>query len=233
MSRFISPRYTDLVPYIPGEQPKDPDIIKLNANETSMPPSPRVLAVLKSERMRHLSRYTDPSSMELKTALSRRYAVRTSEVLVGNGSDEILGLIFLTFFEQARIAYPDVTYGFYRTMARSFGIDHAEIPLRADFTVDVDAYVHSDRHIVLANPNAPTGYVLPVSEIERIVAANPQRLSARRADDVEIPQPRGGAYRLLLRRGIAHQGPGGHEGSVQPLQPQRREHGHRYGVRGG
>lgn len=176
MSRFISPRYTDLVPYIPGEQPKDPDIIKLNANETSMPPSPRVLAVLKSERMRHLGRYTDPSSMELKTALSRRYAVRTSEVLVGNGSDEILGLIFLTFFEQARIAYPDVTYGFYRTMARSFGIDHAEIPLRADFTVDVDAYVHSDRHIVLANPNAPTGYVLPVSEIERIVAANPQRL---------------------------------------------------------
>ena len=141
-----------------------------------MPPSPRVLEVLKSSRMERLGRYTDLSSMELKHAITKRYGVRTSEILVGNGSDEMLGLIFLAFFEQARIAFPDVTYGFYETMAKSFGIDYAKLPLRADFTVDVKGYVETDRHIVLANPNAPTGYVLPVSEIERIVAANPQRL---------------------------------------------------------
>lgn len=176
MSRFLSPRYKDLEPYVLGEQPKDPSIIKLNANETSLPPSPMVLDVLKSERMRHLGRYTDPQSRELKQVLSERYAVRQSEVLVGNGSDEVLGLIFLAFFERARVCFPDVTYGFYETQAKAFGIDYQRMPLKADFTVDVDGYVQTDRNIILANPNAPTGYVLPVSEIERIVAANPDRL---------------------------------------------------------
>lgn len=86
MSRFISPRYEHLEPYIPGEQPRDKDIIKLNANETSMPPSPRVLEVLQSSRMERLGRYTDLSSMELKHAITKRYGVRTSEILVGSGS---------------------------------------------------------------------------------------------------------------------------------------------------
>ena len=176
MSRFISKRYEHMEPYIPGEQPKDRKYIKLNANETSCPPAPEVLEVLRSKRMQGLGRYTDPSSRELKQALAEVHKVKTTEILTGNGSDEILGLIFLTFFESAAICYPDITYGFYETLGKCFAIDCRKMKLNPDFTVDVEAYVNTDRHVILANPNAPTGYVLPVREIERIVAANPQRL---------------------------------------------------------
>lgn len=175
MSRFLSHRYTTLTPYIPGEQPQG-DYIKLNANETSCPPSPAVIRALHSGRMTTLGKYTDPASRELKAALAERYNVGHDEVFVGNGCDEILGFLYLTFFEGARIAFPDVTYGFYQTLAETFGIDYELMPLRADYTVDVDALIATDRHIVLANPNAPTGYVLPVSTIERIAATNPERL---------------------------------------------------------
>lgn len=176
MSRFMSPQYEGLEPYVPGEQPKDRKYIKLNANETSCPPSPAVLAALRSTRMEGLGRYTDPSSREMKRAVADIYQVEPTEVFVGNGSDEILGFIFLTFFEQARICYPDITYGFYETLAKAFSIDAEPMPLKQDFTVDVRAFIKTERHIVLANPNAPTGYVLPVRTIERIVAANPERL---------------------------------------------------------
>ncbi|MBB5336711.1 histidinol-phosphate transaminase [Pectinatus brassicae] len=176
MSRFISERYVNMAPYIPGEQPKDSHFIKLNANETACPPSPKVLEVLASSRMNNLGRYTDPSSMELKKAIAQNYNLKTDQIITGNGSDELLGYIFLTFFERSRICYPDITYGFYKTLADAFAIDQQEIPLKQDFHVDINAYIKSDRHIILANPNAPTGYVLPVSQIEKIVAAKPDRL---------------------------------------------------------
>lgn len=177
MSRFLGKRYENLEKYVPGEQPKDQKYIKLNANETSMKPSPKVLEILKSERMERLGFYADPDAKELRLAVAEKYQVKMEEVFVGNGSDEVLGMIFLAFFDETtKIAYPDITYGFYEGFAKSFAIDGKAIPLKEDFTVDVDAFIESGRYIILANPNAPTGYVLPISEIERMAASDPDRL---------------------------------------------------------
>lgn len=177
MSKFLCGKYDNLEPYAPGEQPKDRKYIKLNANETSMIPSPKVLDVLKSSRMEKLGFYADPDAKEFRNAIASKYDVNMDQVFAGNGSDEVLGFIFLAFFdEKSKIAYPDITYGFYKVFAKSFGIDGKMIPLKDDFTVDVDAFINSGRHIILANPNAPTGYVLPVSEIERMVKSDPNRL---------------------------------------------------------
>ncbi len=177
MSKFLCEKYSNLEPYVPGEQPKDREYIKLNANETSMQPSPKVLEILKSSRMKKLGFYADPDAREFRNAVAERYDVNINQVFAGNGSDEVLGLIFLAFFDQnSKIAYPDITYGFYKVFAKSFGIDGMQIPLKEDFTVDVDGFIESKRHIILANPNAPTGFILPVSEIERMVKSNPERL---------------------------------------------------------
>ncbi|BCN31370.1 histidinol-phosphate transaminase [Anaeromicropila herbilytica] len=177
MSKFLLEKYKNMVAYIPGEQPKDRAYIKLNANETSMKPSPKVLEVLKSSRMNGLGHYADPDAKELRTAIAELNDVAMNQVFVGNGSDEVLGFLFLAYFnEQSKICYPDITYGFYQVFAKTFGINGKQIPLKEDFTVDVDAYVKTNRHVILANPNAPTGYYLPVSEIERIVVSNPNRL---------------------------------------------------------
>ncbi|MGN0145130.1 MAG: histidinol-phosphate transaminase [Clostridium sp.] len=177
MSEFLCKRYSNLEPYVPGEQPKDREYIKLNANETSMKPSPKILEILKSKRMERLGFYADPDAIEFRSAIAKRYDVNVDQVFAGNGSDEVLGLIFLAFFDEtSKIAFPDITYGFYKVFSKSFGIDGKQIPLKDDFTVDVDAFIESGRHIILANPNAPTGFVLPVSEIERMVKSDPDRL---------------------------------------------------------
>ncbi|MDD6771425.1 pyridoxal phosphate-dependent aminotransferase [Inconstantimicrobium porci] len=177
MSEFLCSRYDNLEPYVPGEQPKDKQYIKLNANETSMLPSPNVMKVLKSSRMDRLGFYGDPDAIELRKALAERYDVDIDEVFVGNGSDAVLSVIFLAFFDdKEKIAFPDITYGFYRTFSKSFAIDAMEMPLKDDFTVDVDGYIESGRHIVLANPNAPTGYSIPVSEIERMLKSDSKSL---------------------------------------------------------
>lgn len=177
MSRFLCEKYNNLEPYILGEQSKDRDYIKLNANETSMQPSPNVLEVLKSIRMDKLGFYADPDAKEFRQAIAERYDVNINQVFAGNGSDEVLGLIFLAFFcENSKITYPDITYGFYKVFSKSFGIDGESIALKDDFTVDVDGFIESKRHIILANPNAPTGLILPVEEIERMVSSDPDRL---------------------------------------------------------
>ena len=176
MSRFISKRYKDITPYIPGEQPKDRLYIKLNANETSCEPAPGVRRVLESSRMRNLGRYTEPTALEMRRLAAALCGVRPEEVLAGNGSDEILGWIFQTFFMDASVCYPDITYGFYESLAVGLGIEHHEVPLKDDFTLDVEALCHEKSNIVIANPNAPTGHMVPVSDIERIVAADPNRI---------------------------------------------------------
>ena len=177
MSQFLSKRYSGLEAYVPGEQPQDRTYIKLNANETSMKPSPKILEILKSDRMSRLGFYADPDAMEFRSAIAERYEINADQVFVGNGSDEVLGLIFLAFFdENSKIAYPDITYGFYKVFSKSFDIDGKQIPLKDDFTVDVDKFIESRRHIILANPNSPTGFVLPLSEIERMVKSDPDRL---------------------------------------------------------
>ena len=142
-----------------------------------MEPSPKVLEVLKSSRMKHLGLYGDPNGMELRNAIANRYNVKSEQVFVGNGSDEVLQFIFLTFFmNKERICYPDITYNMDKVLAGILHVDAKEITLNEDFTVNLKDYINTDRHVILANPNAPTGYFIKVSEIEKIIKSNKDRL---------------------------------------------------------
>ena len=178
MSEFLARRFANACPYRPGEQPRDRRYVKLNANETSVPPSPRVREALADESLyKGLGRYADPHCMPLREAVARAYGVDASEVFVGNGSDEVLGFVMTTFMDPgSRVCFPDVTYGFYHDFAVTFGLDWERVPLRGDFTVDVEALCQTDRHVLLANPNSPTGLALGVDEVERVVASRPGRL---------------------------------------------------------
>jgi histidinol-phosphate aminotransferase len=151
--------------------------IKLNSNETSTPPSPKVLEAVSAPLINSMGLYEDPHCMELRTAIAEVYNISKEQVFVGNGSDEVLGFCFLSFFSHnSRICFPDITYGFYRVYASTFGIDASEIPLMPDFSINVQDYVKTDRHVIIANPNAPTGLCLSIEQIEQIVKANPKRL---------------------------------------------------------
>ena len=176
MSQFLTAQYHGISPYTAGEQPHDRTYIKLNANETSCPPSSAVLQALRSCRMEQLGRYADPYSNELRTAIATHYHLSTTQVLATNGADEALTFIFQTFFLDQRICFPDITYNYYETLATAFHIDAQKIPLQEDFRLDVAALCRTDRHIVIANPNAPTGLLLSPPEIERITASKPNRL---------------------------------------------------------
>lgn len=176
MSKFLCKCYQEIQPYAAGEQPRDREYIKLNANETSCPPSPAVLSVLKSERMEQLGRYTDPDSTELRTAIAKHYDLPINQIMVANGTDESLTFIFQAFFLDKKICLPDITYNYYETLANSFHIDSQYIPLLSDFRIDVAALIATDRHIIIPNPNAPTGLVLSFEEIKQIVSSRPNRL---------------------------------------------------------
>lgn len=173
MSRFFSEKYKSLIPYVPGEQPRDTRYIKLNTNESPFPPSPlaRELARRAAE---NLQLYSDPECRDLTAAAAAYFGVSEDEILFTNGSDEILSFAFMAFCDERHPAvFPDVTYGFYSVLAELNGVPCREIPLRADFTVDADGYTGAGTTIFLANPNAPTGLALPLSQIERIVKGNP------------------------------------------------------------
>ena len=178
MSEFLAPRYVNMTPYVPGEQPKDRVYIKLNANEATVPPSPLVARALADPALfEGLSRYADPRCLPLREAVAKRYGLTPEEVFCGNGSDEVLAFLFLAFIEPgARIAFPDVTYGLYHDYASTFGLDWVEIPLRDDFTLDVDSFAACDAHVVFPNPNAPTGLAISHDDVARIADAHPERL---------------------------------------------------------
>lgn len=178
MSEFLARKYAGLSPYVPGEQPKDRTYIKLNANETSVPPCPGVARALADPALvAGLGRYADPHCLPLRTAVADLYGVSPDEVFCGNGSDEVLGFLLLTFCEPgSRIAFPDVTYGFYRDFSATQGLDWTEIALRDDFTLDVDAFAAFDGTVVFPNPNAPTGLAITPDEVARICATHPERL---------------------------------------------------------
>ena len=174
MSRFFSTKYQTLVPYSPGEQPKDGVSVKLNTNESPFPPSPLALeeAVKAASR---LQLYPDPECIQLREALAARCGVDPEEVIVTNGSDEVLNFAFMAFCDKDRpAAFPNITYGFYPVFAALNGIPWTEIPLRSDFTVCIDDYKDLGKTIFIANPNAPTGIALTVGEIEEIVRSNPR-----------------------------------------------------------
>ncbi|MBR2465385.1 MAG: histidinol-phosphate transaminase [Clostridia bacterium] len=176
MSRFFSQKYSALEAYVPGEQPRDMKYIKLNTNESPFPPSKKTEEAVLAEAKK-LNLYSDPESYELTSLTAELFGVGYDEILMTNGSDEILNFAFMAFCDSEHgIAFPDITYGFYPVFAALNGIPCKEIPLKDDFTVCPDDYVGIPENVVIANPNAPTGICLPLSEIERIVASDKNRV---------------------------------------------------------
>ncbi len=174
MKDVLSDRHASLVPYTPGEQPRDRSYIKLNTNESPFPPPASVARAVQAECDK-LQLYSDPDCRELTALLAERYGVKPEQVVVTNGSDEVLNFAFLAFADEKRpLCFPDLTYGFYPVFAGLYHIPYETVPLREDFTVDVESYLGIGKTIVLANPNAPTGMALPLSDIERIVKSNPE-----------------------------------------------------------
>ena len=176
MSRFFSSKYDALEAYTPGEQPRDLQYVKLNTNESPFPPSPGVIAAAAREA-ETLRLYSDPESAALTAAVAERYGVSPSQVLMTNGSDEILNFAFMAFGDARHgFVFPDITYGFYPVFAAVNAVPFREIPLRRDFTIDVRDYCGVGQNIVIANPNAPTGLLLSVAQIEEIVRTNPEHV---------------------------------------------------------
>ncbi len=176
MSRFFSKKYSRLEAYTPGEQPRERKYVKLNTNESPYPPSPDVIRAVAEESSR-LNLYSDPEAALLTEKCAELFGVKPREVLMTNGSDEILNFAFMAFSDSEHpIVFPDITYGFYPVFAELSGIPYEKIPLREDFSIDVSDYVGIGKNIVIANPNAPTGIALPLSDIERIVASNPDNV---------------------------------------------------------
>ena len=176
MSRFLSGKYSSLTPYTPGEQPKERKYIKLNTNESPFPPSKK--AVEASRRAAEsLELYSDPEIKRLTEKIAEMCRVAPECVICTNGSDEILNFAFMAFCDREHPAvFPDITYGFYPVFAELNGVPYKEIPLREDFTVNVDDYVGINKNIFIANPNAPTGISISLDEIERIVSSNPDNI---------------------------------------------------------
>ena len=174
MSRFLWDRFGALDAYVPGEQPRVDNLIKLNTNESPFPPSPRVEQALSGAAGR-LRLYSDLSAAGLTGALSRDLGVEREQLIAGNGSDEILYFSMLCFGGQGA-AFADITYGFYQVWADLIGIDAYLAPLRADFSIDPEMYAGNSRMILIANPNAPTGMALGLDAIERVLSLNPDQV---------------------------------------------------------
>ena len=176
MSRFFSKKYSSLKAYTPGEQPKDQQYIKLNTNESPFAPLESVIRAVTEEAGR-LQLYSDPECTPLVAKASEYFGVSKDQILMTNGSDEILNFAFMAFCDEDHpVVFPDISYGFYPVFADLNGIPYEKIPLKDDFTIDYRDYVGIGRNIVIANPNAPTGLALPLSEIEAIVAGNPDNV---------------------------------------------------------
>ncbi len=176
MSRFFSVKYASLVPDIPGEQPKQGRLIKLNTNESPFPPSPEAVR-LASEAAKNFQLYSDPECRELASVACARLGVEKGEILFTNGSDEILNFAFMAFCDRDHPAvFPDITYGFYPVFAGLNGIPYETIPLAEDFSIRVEDYIGIHKTIFIANPNAPTGLALSLQDVERIVRGNPDNV---------------------------------------------------------
>ncbi|MFQ7899488.1 histidinol-phosphate transaminase [Stutzerimonas degradans] len=173
MSRFWSPFVKDLVPYVPGEQPKLSKLVKLNTNENPYGPSPRAIAAMRAEVGDQLRLYPDPNGERLKQAVADYYGVQSNQVFVGNGSDEVLAHAFHGLFQHGRpLLFPDVTYSFYPVYCGLYGIAYETIALDEQFRIDVADYASPNGGIIFPNPNAPTGCLLPLDAIERLLQFN-------------------------------------------------------------
>ena len=162
-----------VVPYTPGEQPKETGIIKLNTNENPYPPSPGVTEVIRGFEADRLRLYPDPSATVLVEALAKHYQLKPSQVFVGVGSDDVLAMSFLTFFNSDKpVFFPDITYSFYDVWAEVFRIPYEVQPLDEQFHIRKEDYYKENGGVIFPNPNAPTGILMGLSEIENIVAHN-------------------------------------------------------------
>ena len=176
MSRFFTEKYSSLIPYTPGEQPQDMQYVKLNTNESPYLPSQGVSEAVEKES-RRLQLYSDPECVLLRKKMAEVFGVDFNQILMTNGSDEILNFAFMAFADEKRpLAFADITYGFYPVFAQLNHIPYTEIPLKDDFTIDINDYIGINKNIVIANPNAPTGICLEISDIEKIVESNPDNV---------------------------------------------------------
>ena len=162
--------------YTPGEQPKDMKYIKLNTNESPFPPAEKVQKAAE-EAAKSLQLYSDPEVRRLNLKMAEVFGVKPSQVLMTNGSDEILNFAFMAFCDKEHgVAFPEISYGFYPVFAQLNGVPYEEIPLKEDFTIDYKDYCGVNKTVVIANPNAPTGLCLSLFEIEEIVKSNPENV---------------------------------------------------------
>jgi len=203
MSRYWSPVVSRLSPYVPGEQPKIDDLVKLNTNENPYGPSPRVIEAITRELGDGLRLYPEPTAAGLREAVADRYGLQPDQVFVGNGSDEVLAHTFFALFQHpAPLLFPDVTYSFYPVYCQLYGIDYRTVPLRGDFSLNLEDYDQPNGGIIFPNPNAPTGRLLGLAEIEALLERN--RDSVVAVDEAyidfggESAAPLVGRYRNLL-----------------------------------
>ncbi len=175
MSKFLNDRLQKIESYTPGEQPQDKKYIKLNTNESPYPPSEGVIKAITEDEIKDLRLYCDPECKKLRKALADCYNVEPQNIFISNGSDDILNFSFMAYGQNGA-AFPDITYGFYSVFAELYGIDTEIIPLKEDFTIDIEDFCGQNKLVVIANPNAPTGIELPLDEIEKIVVSNPNSI---------------------------------------------------------
>ena len=175
MSRFLNAQFQSMEAYTPGEQPRGMDYIKLNTNESPYPPAPSVVAAITGRDIELLRLYSDPTAKALKEKLAALYGVKAENVFVSNGSDEVLNFAFMAFGGKG-VLFPDISYGFYEVFGDLYSLNYEKIPLKADFSLDYRDYCGKNKMVVIANPNAPTGMSIPVSEIEEILKSNPDNL---------------------------------------------------------
>ncbi len=174
MSKFWSPFVKDLVPYVPGEQPKLTKLVKLNTNENPYGPSPKALAAMQAEISDDLRLYPDPNGDRLKSAVADYYGVQAAQVFVGNGSDEVLAHAFNAFFQKDRpLLFPDISYSFYPVYCGLYRIPFQTIALDEQLQIRVEDYARPNGGIVFPNPNAPTGCLLALEAVEQLLQDNP------------------------------------------------------------
>ena len=177
MSKFWSPLINDLVPYVPGEQPKMANLVKLNTNENPFGPSPKVIEAIQAELNDSLRLYPDPEGEGLRQTIAAYHGIQPNQVFLGNGSDEVLAHIFFGLFQHGEpILFPDITYSFYPVYCGLYNIESKKIPLTENFEIDPDDFKQPNGGVIFPNPNAPTGMYLGLQHVEEILAANPDRV---------------------------------------------------------
>lgn len=177
MSKYWSPLVEKLTPYVPGEQPKMANLVKLNTNENPFGPSPKVVEAITAELNDSLRLYPDPEGEALKNTIAEYHGVKSDQVFLGNGSDEVLAHIFYGLFQHGEpVLYPDITYSFYPVYCGLYNIEGKTVPLTDSFEIDPEDYKQPNGGIIFPNPNAPTGRYLAIARVEAMVAANPDRV---------------------------------------------------------